>query len=189
MENTLKQIKNNLAKLKKNEDNVPKELLLGKYRKAYEELKELIRKDAEDYLHRMIFEGRMFLKGDHDRIMTYTRQCCAYYQDDRKKNGKDSFSGWMTRALFRNKNVHDFMDACDGFKEAVEPYYLVYWNSKSYIREGWIYNEIIDMIWIGNCWYDWKTYPERIGLYYTYPPSDELLKIPHKNADGEMITC
>lgn len=189
MENELKELKNNLDKLKKNEDNVPKELLLGKYHKAYKELKELIGKDAENYLYEMIFEGRRFLKGDHERMMTYARQCAAFYKSDRSENGNDSFSRRMTKELFREKDFKGFLDVCAEFKDMVKPYYLTYWNSKCYIREGWIYNEIIDMIWIGNCWYDWKTYPERIDLYYTYPPSDELLKIPHKNADGEMITC
>ena len=153
---------------------------IGKYRLSYMKLKKEIGALADQIFISEMLAGKCFLKNDDARFRQFLKEVNDFYLNDKLKNN-DSFARRRADSLFRDKDVNGYLKICR--------FYLPYWNSKTWIREGWIDNEIEDMIWIGACWYDWKAYPKQIHFSYSYPPPDGLLKIPHKNADGEMVTC
>ena len=181
-------LRENVEKLRKNEDLVPKNELLGKYRLSYMKLKKEIGALADQIFFSEMLAGKCFLKNDDARFRQFMKEANDFYLNDKLKNN-DSFARRRADSLFRDKDVNGYLKICGEFSHEIDRFYLPYWNSKTWIREGWIYNEIEDMIWIGACWYDWKAYPKQIHFSYSYPPPDGLLKTPHKNADGEMVTC
>ena len=149
---------NSLAKLKKNRDNVPEEVLKTKYHDAYARLRHQVWQDGIIIMQHFLIDGH-FLARDINRAQEYANAIASVIND--------KSTGWkarMKKALWEQCDAMSYLNTCAAIQEQYEELYLKYWDSLCYTKNGQIFNELLGeefhwdeqkKIWIspdGNSW-------------------------------------
>lgn len=162
---TKKKLQSLLETLKKNDDNVPKELLQTKYKKPYRELKEQIKELADKISGEKIRQD-IVIKND-DAGQALIRQMQAMLEERRKAGaGKE-----LGRTLYREYSVDKFLQAVDEIRIAVWNLWIPYWQQHCClyaVAENWeepypppkIYNELTDEFMVDEENNIWEKHPE-----------------------------
>lgn len=162
-----KKLKSLLETLKKNDDNVPKELLQTKYKKPYWELKGQIKELADKISGEKIRQD-IVIKND-DAGQALIRQIQAMLEERRKAGANKA----LGRTLYGEYSVEKFLQAVDEIRIAVWNLWIPYWQQHCClyaVAENWkepypppkIYNELTDEFMVdekNNTWekrLEWK---------------------------------
>lgn len=115
-------LKSLLETLKKNDENVPEELLKTKYKKPYRELKESIKEVADQISGRRIRQDIVIKNDETGQVLIKQIQTTL----DEKRNagtGKE-----LGRALYKEYSLEKFLQVVEEIRTAIWNLWIPYWQ-------------------------------------------------------------
>lgn len=115
-------LKSLLETLKKNDENVPKELLQTKYKKPYRELKDNIKEVADRISGKRLREGIVIKADEAGQVLMKQIQAML----DEKRNagaGKE-----LGRALYKEYSLEKFLQAVEEIRVEIWNLWIPYWQ-------------------------------------------------------------
>lgn len=115
-------LKSLLETLKKNDENVPKELLQTKYKKPYRELKDSIKEVADRISGHRLREGIVIKADEAGQVLMKQIQAML----DEKRNagaGKE-----LGRALYKEYSLEKFLQAVEEIRVEIWNLWIPYWQ-------------------------------------------------------------
>lgn len=160
-----KKLKSLLETLKKNDDNVPKELLQTKYKKPYRELKEQIKELADKISGEKIRQDIVVKNDEAGQVLI--KQIQGMLEEKRRAGtGKE-----LGRMLYKEYSVEKFLQMVEEIRIAVWNLWMPYWKQHCClyaVAENWeepypppkIYNELTDEFMVDEKNDIWEKRPE-----------------------------
>lgn len=158
-------LKSLLETLKKNDENVPEELLKTKYKKPYRELKDSIKEVADQISGRRIRQDIVIKNDDAGQVLI--KQIQEMLEEKRRAGtGKE-----LGRTLYKEYSVEKFLQVVEEIRIAVWNLWIPYWQGFCCIYatpENWeepfpppkIYNELTDEFLVDEEKNLWQKRPE-----------------------------
>ena len=115
-------LKSLLETLRKNDENVPKELLQTKYKKPYRELKESIKEVADRMLNGRIREGIVIMTDESGKVLIKQIQTAI------DEKGKTGVSKELSRALYKEYSLEKFLQIVEEIRTAIWNLWIPYWQ-------------------------------------------------------------
>lgn len=122
-------LKGLVAKLKKNDECVPRRDLESKYKKAYSKLKTDIKILAEQIMGKIINEDLLFINDEEGR------EWFQKIQDMVKKIGVEGESKKIGRCLIKEYDVDSFLSRVEKVREKVMDLYAPYGQKYQFLRQ------------------------------------------------------
>lgn len=125
--NDEEKLKSLLETLRKNDENVPKELLQTKYKKPYRELKESIKEVADRMLNGKILDGIVIKTDEAGQVLIKQIQTTL----NEKRNagaGKE-----LGRTLYKEYSLEKFLQAVEEIRIAIWNLWIPYWQEHCYL--------------------------------------------------------
>ena len=158
-------LKSLLETLKKNDENVPKELLKTKYKKPYRELKESIKEVADRISGRRIRQDIVIQNDEAGQVLI--KQIQEMLEEKRRAGaGKE-----LGRTLYKEYSVEKFLQVVEEIRIAVWNLWIPYWQQHCCLyatEENWqepypppkIYNDLTDEFLVDEEQNVWEEKPE-----------------------------
>lgn len=122
IQNDEEKLKSLLETLKKNDENVPKELLKTKYKKPYRELKDSIKEVADQISGRRIRQDIVIKNDDAGQVLI--KQIQEMLEEKRRAGtGKE-----LGRTLYKEYSVEKFLQVVEEIRIAVWNLWIPYWQ-------------------------------------------------------------
>lgn len=115
-------LKSLLETLRKNDENVPKELLQTKYKKPYRELKESIKEVADRMLNGRIREGIVIMTDESGKVLIKQIQTAI------DEKGKAGVGKELSRALYKEYSLEKFLQIVEEIRTAIWNLWIPYWQ-------------------------------------------------------------
>lgn len=145
---TMQEYLDNIKVLKRNKENVPKEILETKYAKPYNKLKETIRHQAEEVTKEVITSGMRIMKNDNQeaqKLVDNIQKIIDEKKEARKEIGRLIFKEFKAMEAM-NLAAEKIGEPC--WEEAYAPYF----RSKCHSQDGIITCDLLPgMKWNEEC--------------------------------------
>lgn len=115
-------LKSLLETLKKNDENVPKELLQTKYKKPYRELKDNIKEVADRISGKRLREGIVIRNDEAGQVLLNQIQAML---EEKRRAGANKELG---RILYEEYSLEKFLQAVEEIRIAVWNLWITYWQ-------------------------------------------------------------
>lgn len=115
-------LKSLLETLKKNDENVPKELLQTKYKKPYRELKDNIKEVADRISGKRLREGIVIRNDEAGQVLLNQIQAML---EEKRRAGANKELG---RILYKEYSLEKFLQAVEEIRIAVWNLWIPYWQ-------------------------------------------------------------
>lgn len=115
-------LKSLLETLKKNDENVPKELLQTKYKKPYRELKDNIKEVADRISGKRLREGIVIRNDEAGQVLLNQIQAML---EEKRRAGANKELG---RILYEEYSLEKFLQAVEEIRIAVWNLWIPYWQ-------------------------------------------------------------
>ena len=143
-----KTLENTLSKYRTNKEKVSPEDLAGRYKIAFDKLKEQLRGLTKDYLIQIAVADFKILERDGDEVIKEFQRCIDEYGAGKKAG----------RAIFKNYSIQELEQVGAELKERLNQIWVAYFHKHTclYITEPClqdppetpaIYNDLVDKFW------------------------------------------